>query len=273
MYRSRFGLSSFFSFIRSFGLTRSSACAIGICTDKSVTFWPGTGRATGLLPPPPALPQPMKAAEKRPVARPVPGQNVTDLSVQMPIAHAELRVNPKDRMKEKKELKPKRERYMDRCDPVLRFRVGEKLECRMEAQGYEKSWYKAEILQIKEDGSIKVQYPELEEEDRKGVMRPSEEWVKSDRLRPFPPELVPEEYLGSIEVGDCVEMQAENGWWQMEVLANPLLKELPGEADVDPAAPSNLTKSDQLKVEAHARMNRPEPTPEEAAPPCAPLRR
>ena len=41
---------------------------------------------------------------------------------------------------------------------VLRFRVGEKLECRMEAQGYEKSWYKAEILQIKEDGSIKVRW-------------------------------------------------------------------------------------------------------------------
>jgi hypothetical protein len=139
----------------------------------------------------------------------------------------------------------KRKRYMDRCDPVLRFRVGEEVECRVEAQGFEKSWYKAQIVQIK-DGSIKVEYPDLEEVDEDEDRACSfQEWVKSDRLRPFPPELAPEDYLGSIEVGDCVEMHTEAGWRQMQVRA----KELPGEADVDPAA----------------RMNRPEPTPEEAA--------
>ena len=93
--------------------------------------------------------------------------------------------------------------------------------------------------------------------------------MRSERLRPFPPELAPEEYLGSIEVGDCVEMMHIKGWWQMEVLANPLSAEAAaaegGDAPHDPAAPSNLTKSDQLKElrEKEQRL-RPEPTPDEA---------
>ena len=115
-----------------------------------------------------------------------------------------------------------------------------------------------------------VRFYELLEEDRKGVARPMEEWVRSERLRPFPPELTPEEYLGAIEVGDCVEMSHLSGWWQMEVLANPLNAEAAagaegGDAPHDPAAPSNLTKSDQLKElrEKEQRL-RPEPTADEA---------
>ena len=153
--------------------------------------------------------------------------------------------------------------------PVPRFKVGERLECRMEAKGYEKAWFRAEIEQFRDDGQIKVQFYELLEEDRKGVPKAVEEWVRSERLRPFPPELVPEEYLGTIEAGDCLEMVAESGWWQMEVLANPLSREAvaPAEGDAphDPAAPSNLTKSDQqLKEKELQQKLRPEPTAEEA---------
>ena len=153
--------------------------------------------------------------------------------------------------------------------PVLRLKVGERLECRMEAKGYEKAWFRAELLQFRDDGLIKVSFYELIEEDRKGLPRAVEEWVRSERLRPFPPELVPEEYLGTIEAGDCLEMVAESGWWQMEVLANPLSREAvaPAEGDVphDPAAPSNLTKSDQqLKEKELQQKLRPEPTADEA---------
>ena len=153
--------------------------------------------------------------------------------------------------------------------PVLRRKVGERLECRMEAKGYEKAWFRAELVQFRDDGLIKVSFYELIEEDRKGVPRAVEEWVRSERLRPFPPELVPEEYLGTIEAGDCLEMVAESGWWQMEVLANPLSREAvaPAEGDAphDPAAPSNLTKSDQqLKEKELQQKLRPEPTAEEA---------
>ena len=153
--------------------------------------------------------------------------------------------------------------------PVLRFKAGERLECRMEAKGYEKAWFRAEIEQFRDDGQIKVQFYELLEEDRKGVPKAVEEWVRSERLRPFPPELVPEEYLGTIEAGDCLEMTQMDGWWQMEVLANPLndpkaAAPAEGDAPHDPAAPSNLTKSDQLKEKELQQKLRPEPTADEA---------
>ena len=99
-----------------------------------------------------------KLANPIPIARPVPGQPIFNLALQMPTAAAELR---KAAAPAEKPLKPKRERYMDRCDPVLRFKVGERLECRMEAEGYEKSWFRAELLQFRDDGLIRVSFYEL----------------------------------------------------------------------------------------------------------------
>ena len=91
---------------------------------------PSLEAAERALTAPPPLPLELEraAAEVRPIARPIAGQGDFNVALQMPTASAELRKLPQLEAREK-QLKPKRERYMDRCDPVLRFKVGELCTC------------------------------------------------------------------------------------------------------------------------------------------------
>ena len=101
-----------------------------------------------------------------------------------------------------------------------RFGFGMEVEVRVRDKGYEGSWYAAEVLSSKEDGSCVVAFDGLYEAPPAGnpVGPPVQETCRADSLRPKPP-TSPEGWSDKLSPGTPLELNHEDGWWQVSYVS------------------------------------------------------
>lgn len=96
-----------------------------------------------------------------------------------------------------------------------KFGFGMAVEVAGEDEGYEHSWYSAEVLKVA--AKLLVRYDSLFEEDSR---RPLTESLDPARLRPVPPN-PPNGWLKGATAGQPMELQHDDGWWEVRALHAP----------------------------------------------------
>ena len=100
--------------------------------------------------------------------------------------------------------------------PSYEFKFGTEVEVKGRDKGFEGSWYLAEVIKLKE-GVSTIQYDALfEKGEEKTEVK---ETLKSDHLRPKPPEL-PEGWDEKLSPGTPLELKHEDGWWQVTYVSS-----------------------------------------------------
>jgi len=94
--------------------------------------------------------------------------------------------------------------------PMALLSVGQHVEVSQEDEGYEGSWFAAEVLELLDDSARVVYHAFFAEEGSDGKL---EDTVQLRRLRPLPPVAEPR-FVETLSTGDALEMLFEDGWWQ-----------------------------------------------------------
>ena len=123
--------------------------------------------------------------------------------------------------------------------PSSRFEIGQVVEALQEDEGFEGSYYTADLLEISDEtNKAKVRYHAFDEETVPGAKLT--DWVELRRIRPLPPP-TPSDYLKSLTPGKPIEMRFEDGWWLCTLI-------LVGEKDFLPpiVEPSSIKLNEKI---------------------------
>ncbi|OMO97162.1 hypothetical protein COLO4_14820 [Corchorus olitorius] len=91
------------------------------------------------------------------------------------------------------------------------FKVGDRIEVCSKEQGFIGSYYEATIVSKLSDGSYRVRYKNLvEENDHSRLLI---EQVSSDEVRPMPPRIIEGKGTQFYSVLDKVDAFDNDGWW------------------------------------------------------------
>ena len=91
------------------------------------------------------------------------------------------------------------------------FVFGDEVEVFGHEEGFEGSWYAAEVLVAKEQHQLLVQYESLFDE---ASAQPLKEWCHPELLRPVPPR-PPADWSSRLVAGQALDLSHDDGWWEV----------------------------------------------------------
>ena len=98
--------------------------------------------------------------------------------------------------------------------PGHSFNFGDEVEVEGHEEGYEGSWYMAEVVVANQAAEVCVQYDALYDEE---TNQPLKEWLVPQLLRPAPPP-PPADWASRLVAGAPLELSHDDGWWQVSFL-------------------------------------------------------
>ena len=97
------------------------------------------------------------------------------------------------------------------AEPFHNFVFGDEVEVFGHEEGFEGSWYAAEVLVAKDQHQLLVQYESLFDE---ASAQPLKEWCHPELLRPVPPR-PPADWASHLVAGQALDLSHDDGWWEV----------------------------------------------------------
>jgi hypothetical protein len=95
--------------------------------------------------------------------------------------------------------------------PHHSYVFGDEVEVFGHEEGFEGSWYAAEVMVAKEQHQLLVQYESLFDE---ASAQPLKEWCHPELLRPAPPR-PPADWASHLVAGQALDLSHDDGWWEV----------------------------------------------------------
>ena len=97
------------------------------------------------------------------------------------------------------------------AEPFHNFVFGDEVEVFGHEEGFEGSWYAAEVLVAKDQHQLLVQYESLFDE---ASAQPLKEWCHPELLRPVPPRPAAD-WASHLVAGQALDLSHDDGWWEV----------------------------------------------------------
>ena len=122
------------------------------------------------------------------------------------------------------------------AEPHHSYVFGDEVEVFGHEEGFEGSWYAAEVMVAKEQHQLLVQYESLFDE---ASAQPLKEWCHPELLRPAPPR-PPTDWASHLVAGQALDLSHDDGWWEVRGMPQPQPPPYPYPLALPPTRPLPL---------------------------------